>query len=241
MKAFGLFESLRKGILLQFEAAGIYCESLFAIINDRPIDQNHFRKLINEPVISGLSMFEQFYKDSDFEYLEKNEKMKYFGQQILLSVYTVLEIYFIEKFKEYMSYRLSNLDSSLQSNIIDKIVRSLRSIDDIKESYYKYLDIHLPSFDIKEIFTQPRCSFKPPDAWNAIIILSKARNEIAHSGIAQSYKVTTLLDCWYPFEFINYYIPLFDANFDSLLYKNRKNRLIVEYEKRKFACTKQVP
>lgn len=231
MNAFKLYESLRKGIILQFEAAGIYCESLFAIINDQPIDKNHFKKLITEPVVSGLSMFEQFYKDSDFEYLEKNEKIKFLGQQILLSVYTALEIYFIEKFKEYMLFKLSNLNSSLQSTIIKRI--SFRSIDEIKDNYFKYLDVYLPSFDIDEIYSQPRCSFQPKDAWDAISIISKARNEIAHSGITQHYKITTLLDCWYPYEFVNYYVSLFNVNFDSLIFDNQKSRLIIEYEKRK--------
>lgn len=230
MKALELFESLRKGILLQFEAAGVYNECLFALNDNRQIVQDHIRKLIDEPVVSGLTVFEQFYKESDFEYLGKTEKIKYLGQQIIFSVYTALEIYFIKKFKEYITFKLSNVNEDLLKLIIGKI--SNRSIEEIKENYSAYLNIHLPFFDIEKIFTQNNCTFQPKDAWEAIIIISKSRNEIAHSGISNTYKIKSLLDCWYPYEFVNYYVILFDANFDDYIYNKRESRLINAYKAR---------
>ena len=231
MKALALYINLKNGIRLQFEAAGLYCESLLAIINDRPIDKEHVKKLITEPVISGLNMFEMFYTDSDFEYLEKNEKLKHLAQQILFSTYTALEIYYIEKFKEYLKTKLEDLEPSIKKTIINKI--SFRSIEEIKDNYLKYLGIHLPSFGISRIYTQPKCSFQPSSSWDAILTIANARNEIAHTGISKSYKITTLLDCWYPYEFVNDYVTLFNTNFDSFLLENKKGKLIIEYERRK--------
>lgn len=71
------YESLKKSILLLFEVTGIYCESLFAIVNDKPIDKNNIKKLIKEPAVNELGLFERFYKNSDFEYLQKNEQTKF--------------------------------------------------------------------------------------------------------------------------------------------------------------------
>ena len=71
------YESLKKSILLLFEVTGIYCENLFAIVNDKPIDKNNIKKLIKEPAVNELGLFERFYKNSDFEYLQKNEQTKF--------------------------------------------------------------------------------------------------------------------------------------------------------------------
>lgn len=71
------YESLKKSILLLFEVTGIYCESLFAIVNDKPIDKNNIKKLIKEPAVNELGLFERFYKNNDFEYLQKNEQTKF--------------------------------------------------------------------------------------------------------------------------------------------------------------------
>lgn len=73
---FEVFKSIRKNILLLFDSTGIYCEGLSDIISGNRIDKNNFRKLINEPAIKELGLFEQFCKNNDFEYLEKNNKAK---------------------------------------------------------------------------------------------------------------------------------------------------------------------
>ena len=59
------YESLKKSILLLFEVTGIYCESLFAIVNDKPIDKNNIKKLIKGPSINGSGLYERLYKNSN--------------------------------------------------------------------------------------------------------------------------------------------------------------------------------
>ena len=113
--------------------------------------------------------------------------------------------------------------------IVAKI--SNRSIEEIKRNYSNYLNIKLPYFDIERIATQQNCTFEPKDAWEAISIISKSRNEIAHSGISNTYKIRSLLDCWYPYEFVNHYVIIFDANFDDYIYNSRESRLITHIKK----------
>ena len=62
---FRLHESLKESILLLFKATGIYYESLFSIVNDKPIDKNNIKKLIKEPSINGSGLYQRFYKNSN--------------------------------------------------------------------------------------------------------------------------------------------------------------------------------
>jgi len=105
-------------------------------------------------------------------------------------------------------------------------------LSDIKRNFTDILDIHLPSFDI-DFFSDKECSFHPKDSWDAINILSKARNEIVHEGTSKSYVVKTLMDSWYPFDFSRRWVSLFDANFDSLIFNNHETMLVKEYKKKK--------
>ena len=50
--------------------------------------QDHIKNLIDEQVVSGLIVFEEFYKESDFEYLEKNKRLSISGNR-LYSLFTL--------------------------------------------------------------------------------------------------------------------------------------------------------
>lgn len=230
MKAIEIFENHRKGIISQLQILDVYFLCLVADLRNEEIPQKNIKEIIDSPVLSTFNMFEMFYKPEDYEYLERTEKIKYAGQQILQSIYTALENYFFEKFKEYFSFKLNKLEATLIQNIYDNI--NFRGIDDIKKYYKEYLNISLPSFDIERYYSQEKCNFKPKNSWEAIILLSKIRNDVAHEGMTKKYKITTLLDCWYPLEFVKDYIFSFDANFDSLIYEGKKTKLILSYEKK---------
>ena len=108
---------------------------------------------------------------------------------------------------------------------------SLRSLEEIKGHFSDVLDIRLPSFEI-EYLTNDRSQFQPKDSWTALILLAKARNEIAHTGQSTKYKLVTPMDSWYPFDFARRWVSQFDANFDSIIYQKRETVLIKEYKQR---------
>ncbi len=229
MKAKEIFENQSKGILSQIQVLDIYFLNLLAIVREQELPKENITDIINAPLISGFNKFEILYKQEDFDYLRKNERVKYAGQQILLSTYTAMENYFIGKFREYFHHKLRNNDPSFTERLLKNI--SPRSLKDIKDNYSEYLNIHLPCFDV-DYFTQSKCSFHPKDSWEGILLISNIRNDVAHKGSTEKYKITTLMDCWYPFEFVQNYVQHFEANFDDYFYNGRKTRLIKLYEEK---------
>lgn len=227
MKAIEIFEIDRKRILTQLQVLDIYFLCLLADIRKQPIPSENIASVLNSPVLSAFNMFEQFYKEDEFEYLRQNEKVRYAGQQIILATYTAIENYLSVKFKEYFIYKLKDIDSLL----IEKFLKNItpRSLKDIKDNFREYLNIHLPCFDV-DYFTQPKCNFHPRDSWNGLLLISDIRNEVAHNGVTEKYIITTLMDCYYPFEFVQNYVQYFEANFDDYFYNGRKTKLIRLYE-----------
>lgn len=146
-----------------------------------------------------------------------------------MASYTAFELYLINKFEEYYKFILKNNSEIFIRNSIKRLPR--RSLEEIKKLYFDLLDIHLPSFDI-EFFITGKGTFQPKTSWDAIILLSRARNEIAHQGESESYKITTLVDSWYPLDFCRRWVDLFDINFDYLIYEGRETSLIKEYKER---------
>ena len=61
-------------------------------------------------------------------------------------------------------------------------------------------------------------------------LISDARNEIAHTGKSSKYKIVTLMDSWYPFDFVRRWVACFDVNFDNLIFYNRETKLIKDYK-----------
>jgi hypothetical protein len=146
-----------------------------------------------------------------------------------LATYTAVEIYLIEKFKEYYTYFLRDIPSGFVKNSIKRF--SFRSLEEIKNHFFDVLNIHLPSFEI-EYYTNDKSEFQPKDSWTALVLLAKARNEIAHTGQSTNYKIITPMDSWYPFDFVRRWVSLFDANFDLFIYQQSETSLIKEYKQR---------
>ncbi len=228
-KPIEIFNELEKGILNIIKAADIYALYVsFNIKNELP-PKELIEELIKSPNVSSLTVVGDAYEEKVVKILEQEGYLKQIGQQILLATYTSLEIYLIEKFREYYKNILSDKDINFVENNLKKI--TFRSIEEIKNNYYEFLKIHLPSFDT-DIFTTNKCNFLPKNAWDAIKLIADARNEIAHTGESKKYKIVTLTDSWYPFDFIRRWVDLFDVNFDMLVYDKRETGLIKEYKKR---------
>lgn len=227
--AIDTFHKLEEGILGIIKAADIYTVHVIAKYRHEEPDKDLLDRLLMSNEISGYALHSWSYKDEEIKALAENGVLKGIGQQIVLAAYTALEFYLIEKFKEYYRYSLKAKNTTLVEESIEKFY--FPGLEDIKRYYWELLSIHLPSFDI-EYFSADKSSFHPTDSWDAIRTLSKARNQIAHSGESEVYKVITLLDAWYPFVFVRGWVDLFDTNFDSLIYKGYETNPIKEYNKR---------
>ncbi|MCX5701701.1 MAG: hypothetical protein NTW64_01820 [Candidatus Omnitrophica bacterium] len=228
-KAIEIFNQLEKGILNIIKAADIYSLYILGSLRKELPSKDLIEDLIANPRVSLLAICGEAYKEEEIKILEQNEHLKKIGEQILLSSYTSYEIYMIEKFKEYYNNLLSDKDTEFIENSLQKL--SFRSLKEIKNNYYDFLNIDLPSFEI-DISTTEKCNFKPKNTWDALNLISKARNEIAHTGESKIYKIVTLVDSWDPFDFIRMWVNLFDVNFDLLIYEKRTTRLVGEYKAR---------
>ena len=165
------------------------------------------------------------YRDNEIAALKETGNLRNIGQQIILATYTALEVYLIEKFKEYYNYFET-------TGFIENAPRkfSFRNIkEEIKNHYLDILGIHLPCFNIT-YYTAEKCNWRPKDCWEAIRLLEKVRNQIAHTGQSTDYKITTLMDSWYPFDFVCEWVRTFDVGFDHLIYRGKENAIMKEYQ-----------
>jgi hypothetical protein len=232
-KAIDLFNQLEKGVSKIIKAADLYALYTMANIRNEEPPKDAIEAIIKSNNVSGWNMMGELYKVNEMNFLEQEKHFEPIGQQILMATYTVLEIYLIEKFREYYMYMLNDKDKGFVESIYKKL--SFRSIDEIKDNYYNILKIHLPSFEI-EYFSSEKSNFQPNTSWDAIKLIAKARNDIAHIGKAKSYKIITPMDSWYPFEFVCRWVSFFDTNFNFLVYEKIQTSLVKDYNKRVPIC-----
>jgi hypothetical protein len=228
--AFAVFKVQEKGILNIIRAADIYTIHLIAKIRSTEPNKELIAKILEGQKISGYNLMSILYSKDDLIQLQTGGYLREIGQQIVVATYTALESYLVSKFEEYYSHFTSCLDRRITDQTMKRI--RFRSLADIKDHFNDILDIHLPSFEI-DYSLDPKCSFQPTNSWEAIKIVSNARNEISHRGFSSNFAISTLMDSWYPFDFTRMWIMLFDANFDYLIYEKFETRLIKEYRKRK--------
>ena len=222
------FNVQEKGILNIIRAADIYAICLLAKIREVVPNMAQIAEILEGNKITGYNLLSFHYTDDELIQLKEKGHFKEIGQQIIFQTYTMLESYLISKFKEYYLFLTSGQLPKIMNECLQRF--GFRSLSDLKRNYFDILDIHLPSFDVEYIFSDEKCSFQPKDSWDAINIIAKARNEIAHQGVSLSYPVSTLMDSWYPFDFTIRWIDLFDANFNMFIYENRGTALIKEYK-----------
>ena len=229
MKAIDKFHDLEKGILGIIRAADVYAYHAIAKIRNEEIDMQSINFIMSGTKISGFNIVGDTYKKDEFEILKNEEYFTAIGQQIIVASHTALETYLILKFKEYYKYIFSKSDSLLVEESLKKI--NYRNLKDFKEIYKTFLNIHIPSFEI-DYHSSNDCSFKPINTWEALTLIYATRNDIVHKGISINYDVSTLMDSWYPFDFVRRWVTLFDANFDSFIYLQKETRSCREHKQR---------
>jgi len=187
--------------------------------------------------MSGYAVFGDAYDATERALLAERGQLRSIGQQVLVATYTMVESYLTNKFPEYLRFRLGDEHKRLAEPIEKSFARA-RSLRDISTAYDSYLDISLPHFDVEQIRTTTDCSFSSPSAWEALLKLSDARNEIVHTGEATTLRINMLTDARYPFEFARDWVQYVDGNFDYLVYEGFRTNLILQYEKRRLAAQK---
>jgi hypothetical protein len=222
------FEAHARGILNIIKAADIYVLHIKAAYHNTEVDKELISKILKSDAISPLTFDGLSYQKNELAVLEETGHMKNIGQQIVVATYTALEVYLIEKFKEYYRFFLKGRDTYIIENSLKRF--SFRSIkDDVKENYKDILKIHLPSFEV-DYYTTEKCNWSPQSTWEAVLLIEKVRNQIAHTGKSTDYKITTLMDAWYPFEFVCDWVRSFDVDFDNLIYRGKKSEAIKAYK-----------
>jgi hypothetical protein len=228
-KASEIFRNLDAGIMILVKAADLYTLQLLARRRNEQVSQDLIDIILRENRISGFTIDSNVYLPEEIAMLERTGLFRQVGEQIVLATYTAVEIYLIEKFKEYFSHRLRNASPELVQRTLNRF--TFRSLQEISGHYFDILGIHLPSFDF-QFFTDAKARFVPHDSWAALNLLSTARNEIAHKGSSSSYKIAIPVDSWYPFEFVRGWVSHFDANFDIFVYEEQEPSLIKDYKQR---------
>jgi hypothetical protein len=232
-EAFQQYEELERGIEKIITAADIYAIHIMSKVREEEPPFDIINDIMSNNKLSGFSVIGNSYTKNELKLLEDKSYFREIGQQIIVATHTAFEAYLDLKFKEYYRYLLTN--HNFYTNFIEKSLKKLnnRCLDDFKKNYNDLLEIHLPSFDIDVIYTTDGCSFMINNSWDAICLIDKTRNDIVHKGKSVNYKISTLMDSWYVFDFIRRWVLLFDANFDSFIYDKRKTELYKKYEKLK--------
>ncbi len=229
IRAIDKFHELDRGVLGVVRAADVYALHVMAKIRNQDIDMDVIDSILSGNKISGLNLVGSAYTKNELKQLEEEGHFIEIGQQIIVAAHTALESYLILKFREY--YRHLTLGSN--EEIVEETLSRLnfRCLNDFKDAYKKFFKIHIPSFDVG-YHSSDRCNFEPENSWEALILIYNVRNDIVHKGVSIDYKVSSLMDSWYPFEFVRNWVSGFDANFDSYIYHNTETKLYREHKER---------
>jgi hypothetical protein len=219
MTAFETFEKLEKGILNIIRAADIYAIYILHRMRQQPVPHQSIDVILKGNGISVLNLLGTLYTADDLRELLEKGHVQEIAQQILVATHTAFEVYLKAKFDEYYRFRWNE-------QFPDETGSTFRSIQCAKKSYRKFFRIHLNLFEIHSYFSTPGCNFQPKSSWQAITMIDKARIEIVHRGISEKYKMNTVMDSWYPFDFTRRWVTLFDANFDAYIYEGHAYGLV---------------
>jgi hypothetical protein len=228
-RAIEKFHELEQGVLGVVRAADIYALHVMAKIRGQDVDMAAVNSILSGHKVSGLNLVGSAYAKSELKTLEEAGHFTEIGQQIIVAAHTALESYLILKFREYYRYLSASVNQDIVEETLSRI--NFRCLDDFKKAYKDFFKIHLPSFDI-DYHSSNGCNFMPKNSWEALRLIYEVRNDIVHKGLSVDYKVTSLMDSWYPFEFIRRWVSGFNANFDSYVYDNRETKLYREHKHR---------
>jgi hypothetical protein len=205
--AFKTFEVHYTSIKNLIRAADIYTIHSFARLQKRDVDLNHINKLMeNESSFSTLVNGWYFHMSQDEnDSLRKDPHIKSMCEQIVTSTYVAIEYYLVNRFEELIIEKVD-----------DKVAKSLlkytagTSLNKLKEKYMNFLDINIVEFE-PDVGLFENNWFNPKNCWEALQLMSKVRNEVAHTGTSNTYDITYLIDAYSPYHFTWRWVALFHS------------------------------
>lgn len=228
-KAIDKFHELEHGVLGIVRAADVYAVHVMAKIRGVDVDMEVINSILSDKKISGLNLVGSVYAKDEFKRLGEEGHFTEIGQQIIVASHTALESYLILKFREYYRHLSSGGNEEIVNETLSRL--NFRCLEDFKDAYKKFFKIHLPSFDVA-YHSSNGCVFEPRNSWEALKLIYGVRNDIVHKGASVNYKVTSMMDSWYPFEFVRNWVSGFDVNFDSYIYHKIETKLYRDHKER---------
>lgn len=236
IKAIDRFQELETGIRALVRAADIYALHVMSKIRSQAVNLKEIEAILTDNKMSYLNLVGNVYTKKELKLIESEGHFKEIGQQIIVATHTALESYLNLKFKEYYQFIMSGSDKE----ILEKTINEFRfsRISDYTKKYNEYFSIYLPAFEI-DFHSSKGCNFSPKDCWTAINLIDQSRHDIVHKGFLVNYKITSLMDSWYPFEFVQRWVYSFDITFDKYIYENKRSSLYLDYRERYKSMKKQ--
>ena len=230
--ALRVFNEQAAGILTLIRSASLYAMHLAALARgEAPPSPDVIAAIVEGKLQSAMTMFGEAYRPDEIESLRRDGRLKEVGGQILVATHSALEAYLAEKLQEYCRLKLASPSDVMTTKLLGASRFARLGLDRLTEHYWDLLRIDVRSFNIRPIYTAKDCAFVPSSSWEGLKMIEAARHGIVHAGLSgDRYEVTTLMDAWYPFDFVRRWVDLFDAHYDSWVYHGSPTPLLEECE-----------
>ena len=216
-----LFEITCGSILSLIRCADIYGIHAISLFRGESPDLPLIGRIIKEKEVSlHAHSWQWTMRREEYDEFDNDGHLRSMCEHIVFSSYVAIEAYLKGKFKEYFEYMYKAPDQRRQ-DLLMELIRP-RGLKDINENYKRYLQVNLSEFNHPQVFTYAEAEwFNPHSCWEGLKHLEKCRNQLAHSGRMDSARLVVLVDAMSVFEFCRSYVLLFDASFDSCIYRGR--------------------
>ena len=208
--AFQIFECHYQSIKKLIRSADLYAIHALAAIKNEPVNIKQIEKIIKNENSHSLMVnsWEWVMSESEKELLKQDHHISGLCEQIVQTTYISIENYLVNRFEELLNTKVEN--KCVCEGIIKNL--SFTSLKRIKKYYADILDIRIAEFE-PDITNRPNEWFDPNTSWEGIIMLSEARNEIAHEGHSEKYNIRYLADAYAPWYFAWRWVGLFGSKF----------------------------
>ncbi|WP_448548880.1 hypothetical protein [Thalassotalea fusca] len=206
--AFSIFEKHYKSIQDLIRTADIYTIHAFAKLKGTEADLELINNIMNDhnchSTLVNAWYFHMSKEENDL--LRQDPHIKTICEQIVTSSFVSVEYYLVNRFKELIHKKVTNKNIA---NSVCKLSNGT-SLQKLHEKYKNFLDIDLSKFE-QDVCLFENNWFNPDNCWQALNMMSKVRNEVAHTGSSNTYQITYLLDAYSPYHFIWRWVGLFDS------------------------------
>jgi len=216
--AYEAFIESEKGILNIIRALDLYATHVLAKIRGEDCPEDTVTAIMSGHKISALNLSIISLTDDEKRIIRKEGYFVEVGEQIVVATQAAFENYLISKLGEYYRFHLRYCEELVAKASEEKLLSGLNALSRIKIAYKSILGIHLPSFEIEFEFN-PESNFCPSSSWGAICLIDKQRHAVVHCNSERPFRIETLMDSWFAFDFIRMWVSQFNAYFDHQIYE----------------------